>query len=282
MKLRDLPLATDIAPGEAVKLNATGTDVEGYTPGAPGPHAATHENGGSDEISVAGLSGLLADPQTPLAHAASHKSGGADAIKLDELAAPTDVTTLNASTSAHGLLPKLSGNSSDVLRGDGTWGPGGGGADGEVSLYKSADQSISAAGWVDISGMTFPVVANGAYLIEAYILFQTSTTAMGVWFGFNGPASPRLAHLVFSKEITAVATAGTDKFSEVGGTAYDTAYPTAATSEIAQATNLLLKIRGVFVNGPNAGTFALRLNKENVSGTATVKEGSWLRYRKLN
>lgn len=31
-------------------------------------HSARHENGGADEISVAGLSGLLADAQTPLAH----------------------------------------------------------------------------------------------------------------------------------------------------------------------------------------------------------------------
>lgn len=32
----------------------------------PAAHAAEHENGGSDEIDVTGLSGLLADPQTPL------------------------------------------------------------------------------------------------------------------------------------------------------------------------------------------------------------------------
>lgn len=31
-------------------------------------HKASHENGGADEISVAGLSGVLADPQTPAAH----------------------------------------------------------------------------------------------------------------------------------------------------------------------------------------------------------------------
>lgn len=34
----------------------------------------------------------------------------------------TDVTTANATTSQHGLLPKLSGNASDALKGDGTWG----------------------------------------------------------------------------------------------------------------------------------------------------------------
>lgn len=36
--------------------------------GMPGPHAASHQDGGTDEINVGGLSGLLADDQTPLAH----------------------------------------------------------------------------------------------------------------------------------------------------------------------------------------------------------------------
>lgn len=34
----------------------------------PAAHATSHQDGGSDEISVLGLSGLLADAQTPLAH----------------------------------------------------------------------------------------------------------------------------------------------------------------------------------------------------------------------
>jgi len=36
--------------------------------GAAGPHAASHQNGGSDEISVAALSGELADDQPPKEH----------------------------------------------------------------------------------------------------------------------------------------------------------------------------------------------------------------------
>lgn len=59
--------------------------------------------------------------RTPTGHATSHKSGGSDSIKLDELAAPTDVTTLNASTSAHGLAPKRSGVATEFLAGDGTY-----------------------------------------------------------------------------------------------------------------------------------------------------------------
>ncbi len=88
---------------------------------APTAHAASHQNAGSDEISVAGLSGVLADPQTPAAHASSHQALGADSIKLDDLAAPDDNTDLNATTLVHGLLRKLDGNTSNFLRGDGAW-----------------------------------------------------------------------------------------------------------------------------------------------------------------
>jgi len=56
-------------------------------------HAAQHQSGGADEISVAGLSGLLADDQhvldaevlavaAALVHAAQHQNGGADEISI--------------------------------------------------------------------------------------------------------------------------------------------------------------------------------------------------------
>lgn len=47
----------------------------------------------------------------------------AKAIKLDDFTACDDNTDLNASTSAHGLLPKLSDDTREFLRGDGTWAP---------------------------------------------------------------------------------------------------------------------------------------------------------------
>jgi hypothetical protein len=40
-----------------------------------GDHAATHQNGGADELNVAGLSGLLADAQTPASHAITAHTG---------------------------------------------------------------------------------------------------------------------------------------------------------------------------------------------------------------
>lgn len=47
---------------------------------------------------------------------------------LEGAVAFTDVTTGNATSSQHGYLPKLSGSASDVLKGDGTFGAGGGSA----------------------------------------------------------------------------------------------------------------------------------------------------------
>lgn len=59
--------------------------------------------------------------RTPTSHASTHQTGGSDPIALDTLSAPTDVTTLNASTSAHGLMKKLSGSATDCYIGTGTF-----------------------------------------------------------------------------------------------------------------------------------------------------------------
>lgn len=50
--------------------------------GPPAPHAPSHENSGSDEINVAGLSGLLADDQNPVNHATDHEDTGGDEISV--------------------------------------------------------------------------------------------------------------------------------------------------------------------------------------------------------
>lgn len=61
-------------------------------PGLPAaPHASTHQNGASDEINVAGLSGVLADPQTPASH--SHAAG--DLPDLDGITAPNASVNFN-------------------------------------------------------------------------------------------------------------------------------------------------------------------------------------------
>jgi hypothetical protein len=53
--------------------------------GAPASHAASHEDGGTDEVDVTGLTGLLATPQTPATHATSHQNSGGDEISVSGL-----------------------------------------------------------------------------------------------------------------------------------------------------------------------------------------------------
>ena len=51
----------------------------------PAGHHPTHENAGMDEIDLAGMSGLLADPQTPQTHAGTHEDGQADEVNVGGL-----------------------------------------------------------------------------------------------------------------------------------------------------------------------------------------------------
>jgi len=48
----------------------------------PAGHNATHETGGMDEITLAGMLGLLGTPQTPALHAADHGDGQADEVNV--------------------------------------------------------------------------------------------------------------------------------------------------------------------------------------------------------
>jgi len=71
-----------------VSLPPTNVNVAGEPPTPPTPvtaHAIQHEHGGSDEVSVSGLQGKLADPQTPTTHAASHMIDGDDQISVESL-----------------------------------------------------------------------------------------------------------------------------------------------------------------------------------------------------
>jgi hypothetical protein len=121
-------------PSTLAELNAkvsdaTLDDVTGTRD--PNFHKLTHQHGGLDELGTAAPTAnalVKADATGKIAlgwvpdHALTHQAGGSDAIKLDDLAAPDDNIALDASALAHGLLPKLSGNAAEALKGDGSWG----------------------------------------------------------------------------------------------------------------------------------------------------------------
>lgn len=72
-------------------------------------------------ITHGSLGGVTSDQHHARDHAATHGPAAADALKLDDLAAPDDNTDLNALTTKHGLLKKLSNNPYEFLDGQGNW-----------------------------------------------------------------------------------------------------------------------------------------------------------------
>lgn len=88
-------------PATAPDLAALDTRVDALEI-TPPAHAASHQNGGTDEISVAGLSGLLADAQTPLAH-------------------NQDASTVTTGTMATARLGSGTANATSQLMGDQTY-----------------------------------------------------------------------------------------------------------------------------------------------------------------
>jgi hypothetical protein len=72
----------------------------------------------------------------------------------------TDITTNNATTSKHGYLPKLSGSTSEFLRGDGTW---------VAALELDADLTAIAA----LSGDGFLKKTSGTWGMDS-TLYQTA------------------------------------------------------------------------------------------------------------
>lgn len=154
-------------------------------------HAADHADGGADELAVEdlataggantvpkgdGAGGLamgavghdeLTDVGTgdhhAQAHAADHASGQSDALKLDDLAAPDDNTDLDASSSVHGLLPKLSNVSTEFLNGQGAFAtPAGGGP--SIAIKGSDEVVNNSATLQNDDDMVLAIGANETWI----------------------------------------------------------------------------------------------------------------------
>lgn len=120
-------------------------------------------------------------------HAVRHEAGGIDPIQLDDLAAPSDNTDLNVSTSAHGLTPKITGSDGDVLTKSGTaavWAPQTGAAPSGVSSAFDFIEEQTPSG---VATITFSSL--GAYTHLKILWTGRSTVAAvndGLRLQFNG------------------------------------------------------------------------------------------------
>lgn len=98
----------------------------------------------------------------------------------------SDVTTANATASAHGLLPKLSGNGSDCLRGDGSFstcpGAGTGGDFSTNTITSVAQQVVVASGTGGKTGEF--ATGSGVGVLTAGVL-SYKTNPVGAFVGIS-------------------------------------------------------------------------------------------------
>lgn len=215
----------------------------------------------------------LSDTRAPTAHATTHKTGGSDAIKLDELAAPTDITTLNASITTHGLLPKLPNNAAQYLNGVGGWATPGGGSDPWTYATLAVDFTTTSATAVDVTGLAFTPAANTKYEFEAALMTRTATTTVGPRPGLAWPTgmTDGVARIKQTSSSTAELTTNGNiaaaMLCAVGG------LPTTTGSFPAN-------IKGMVVAGASpGGTVKVQLASETAGTTVTIKAGSFIKYR---
>jgi hypothetical protein len=123
----------------------------------PTSHASSHQNGGGDEMSVAGLSGLLADAQTPLAHTHSL----ADITNEGALASKNTVATADIDNDAV-TYAKIQNVTDARLLGRSA---GSGGDVQEIPVGSGLILSagvLTATGGGGVSQMIVPLVSDGA------------------------------------------------------------------------------------------------------------------------
>ena len=115
-------------------------------------------------------------------------------IKLDDLGTPDDNTDLNASSTRHGLLPKLSNNASTYLNGVGSWVTvsgvtTSGTSSSSLSLLQNNSLIVSGVTSIDIVGATVTNLGSGGSRITITTSGGTFTESCSIWSSDSKPAT---------------------------------------------------------------------------------------------
>jgi hypothetical protein len=137
----------------------------------------------------------------------------------------------------------------------------------------SADFPTASTAFQNVTGLSFPVLANKNYQIS-YFFVTNKTDSNGIQVIFTGPSTPTkifLRHQSSLTTLTSVATEIITAFSQ-----------TTSTCNTVNADGFILSLPGGMIsNGPNAGTVQLQL-RAVTGGTAKIYAGSWIQVTQLN
>ena len=136
-------------------------------------------------------------------------------------------------------------------------------------VRKTANQTNTGTTITDDTELLFAIAANEVWTYEIWLIVN-SPTGSDFQHDFTVPASATIYRNYVGGDVTGVVverrntTAGTDEEIETTGAAI-----------------LLSPIRGIVVNGANAGTVTLRWSQDVDAGEAAVLANSFLIKRKL-
>lgn len=146
-----------------------------------------------------------------------------------------------------------------------------------VPPYLTADQAVATTAFVDVTGVTLPVAANKTYFFEFWVR-RTTTSNIAVKLSVTVPASPTSINFV-SEEATYDATDGGSAYWAQSafssrGIAGDGSGGLTQGAQSANGTARVGYVRGVLVNGANAGNIQLRACGATVATSFDMKLGT--------
>ena len=125
----------------------------------------------------------------------------------------------------------------------------------------------------DVTGLSFPVLANKLYWFEFNIVFTSAATTTGSRWAISGPASPTYLNYISEYSLTTTTTTRNALVQ-----AYDS--PAAANATSAATGNNWALITGV-IQPSSAGTVIARFASEISSSAIVARAESFVRYRQI-
>lgn len=132
------------------------------------------------------------------------------AIKLDELAAPTDVVTLNSAVGQHGLLKKLSGVATQYMGGDGNWSVPAG-TEWDTIIVKSGNQDVTNnATPQNDTELFYALPVDGLYRVELFLVYAGNDGTGDYRGRLTFPASEGVGTYTYINQSLAIASAASN------------------------------------------------------------------------
>ena len=248
----------------------------------------THAAGGHPDLATHDALGLATQSELDAHTGDAADAHDASAISILDTAndfTATDVegalAELQADNEAHiaaadphtGYVKENDANYVDLTDGGATTLHSHAGGGGINTLRTTSNQTINggAGVFVDITGLTFPVVSGTDYAFDFYITFRSAATTTGWKAGVNCPAGT--LDFWAGSDVIANGAAGVATHTERHNVTRDDM--TLLTATIVQNVDLAVRIRGRYLCTAN-GTFAARFANELAANTEiVVQKGSW-------